>query len=159
VAKNRGERDDDAERESEEIADELDDADDVDEEEEYEEDLEDEDEDSADAELDPEKETVPPRRGSRAASSSRSSRAASRGKATREEKRPGLVRRLGIFVREVVAELQKVIWPTRRELLTYTAVVVIFVAIMMTYVGLLDLGFAKGLFWVFGGKPTGTATP
>jgi preprotein translocase subunit SecE len=153
VAKNRGERDDDAERESEEIADEVEDVDD----EEYE-DLEDDDEDSADAELDPEKETVPPRRKSRGAASSTSARATSRGKATREEKRPGLIRRLGIFVREVFAELQKVIWPTRRELLTYTTVVVIFVAIMMTYVGLLDLGFAKSLFWVFGGAPTETPT-
>jgi preprotein translocase subunit SecE len=152
VAKNRGERDDDAERESEEIADELDDVD----EDEYE-DLEDDD-DSADAELDPEKETVPPRRSSRAAASASSARGSTRGKATREEKRPGLLRRLVIFVREVVAELQKVIWPTRRELLTYTTVVVIFVAIMMTYVGLLDLGFAKSLFWVFGGAPTETPT-
>ena len=42
--------------------------------------------------------------------------------------------RIGRFVREVVAELQKVIWPTRKELLTYTAVVIVFVAVMMTIV-------------------------
>ena len=61
---------------------------------------------------------------------------------TRDES-PGYFRRIPIFIREVVAELQKVIWPTRKELLTYTSVVVVFVAIMMTIVGLLDLGFAK----------------
>jgi len=54
-----------------------------------------------------------------------------------------------------VAELQKVIWPTRKELLTYTSVVVVFVTIMMTVVALLDLGFLKSMFLVFGGKTTG----
>ena len=47
----------------------------------------------------------------------------------------GIFGRIGRFVREVVAELRKVIWPTRKELLTYTAVVVVFVAVMMTIVG------------------------
>jgi preprotein translocase subunit SecE len=65
--------------------------------------------------------------------------------------------RLGRFIREIVAELQKVIWPTRKELLTYTTVVVVFVAVMMTFVSLLDLGFAKVMFLVFGGGKTGTA--
>jgi preprotein translocase subunit SecE len=51
-----------------------------------------------------------------------------------------------------VAELRKVIWPTRKELLTYTAVVVVFVSIILTVVGLLDLGFAKAVLYVFGGK-------
>ena len=54
------------------------------------------------------------------------------------------------FFREVVAELRKVIWPTRKELLTYTAVVVVFVAVMLTIVAVLDFGFAKGVLWVFG---------
>ena len=44
------------------------------------------------------------------------------------------------FIREVVAELRKVIWPTRKELLTYTTVVVVFVAIMMTIVARPRLG-------------------
>jgi preprotein translocase subunit SecE len=67
-----------------------------------------------------------------------------------EEGGPGAFGRLGRFVREVVAELRKVIWPTRKELLTYATVVVVFVAIMLTIVGLLDLGFAKGVLLVFG---------
>ena len=59
-----------------------------------------------------------------------------------------------LFVRQVVAELRKVIWPTRKELITYTAVVVGFVTIMLTVVGLLDFGFAKVILWVFGNKTT-----
>jgi len=65
------------------------------------------------------------------------------------EKGPGIFGRLGRFVREVVAELRKVIWPTRKELLTYTSVVIVFVVIMLTIVGLLDVGFTKAMFLVF----------
>ena len=68
-----------------------------------------------------------------------------------DEDRPGAFGRLGRFVREVVAELRKVIWPTRKELLTYAAVVIVFVSIMLTIVGLLDLGFAKAILFVLGG--------
>jgi preprotein translocase subunit SecE len=61
----------------------------------------------------------------------------------------GLFGRLMRFVREIVAELQKVIWPTRKELLTYTSVVVVFVAVIMAIVTAFDLGFAKLMFLVF----------
>jgi len=71
-------------------------------------------------------------------------------KAKREPRGLGIFTRIGRFVREVVAELRKVIWPTRKELVTYTAVVVVFVAVMLTVVGLLDLGFAKAVLWAFG---------
>jgi len=50
----------------------------------------------------------------------------------------------------MVGELRKVIWPTRKELLTYTTVVVVFVAIMMSFVAGLDYAFARGMFLVFG---------
>jgi len=52
----------------------------------------------------------------------------------------------------VVAELRKVIWPTRKELLTYATVVVIFVACIVTIVALLDTAFAWAVLRVFGGK-------
>jgi len=60
--------------------------------------------------------------------------------------------RLINFIREVVAELRKVIWPTRKELTTYTVVVVVFVIVMLTIVGGLDYLFAKGVLWAFGNK-------
>lgn len=56
----------------------------------------------------------------------------------------------GRFVREVVAELRKVIWPTRKELVTYAVVVVIFIAVMMTIIAGYDYGFARAVQWVFG---------
>lgn len=78
-----------------------------------------------------------------------------RAKTAGKEKEPGkagagFFGRIGRFFREVVAEMRKVIWPTRKELLTYTAVVVVFVAFMLTIVGLLDLAYAKGVLFVFG---------
>jgi preprotein translocase subunit SecE len=58
--------------------------------------------------------------------------------------------RIGRFIREVVAELRKVIWPTRKELVTYAVVVVFFVAVMMTIIAGFDYGFASAVQWVFG---------
>jgi preprotein translocase subunit SecE len=58
--------------------------------------------------------------------------------------------RLARFLREVVAELRKVIWPTRKDLVTYTIVVLVFVSFMVALVALLDVVFAKGVFAVFG---------
>ena len=72
-------------------------------------------------------------------------------RARREDGRSGLFGRIGAFFREVVSELRKVIWPTRKELLTYTTIVIIFVVVMTTIVGLLDLGLGKAILWAFGG--------
>lgn len=58
--------------------------------------------------------------------------------------------RLSRFVREVIAELVKVIWPTRKELVTYTIVVVVFVAFMISIVAGLDALFARVVLAVFG---------
>jgi len=64
--------------------------------------------------------------------------------------RTSLFGRLARFLREVVAELRKVIWPTRRQLVTYTIVVLVFVSFMVALVWLLDLVFAQGVLYLFG---------
>jgi preprotein translocase subunit SecE len=64
------------------------------------------------------------------------------------KRRSGGVR---LFLRQVVAELKKVVRPTRNELLTYTSVVLVFVIAVMTYVSILDFGFGKLVLWAFGG--------
>ncbi|WP_181780205.1 preprotein translocase subunit SecE [Pseudonocardia pini] len=58
--------------------------------------------------------------------------------------------RLVRFLREVVAELRKVIWPTRKQLVTYTIVVLVFVAFMVALVSLLDWVFGLGVEALFG---------
>ena len=64
--------------------------------------------------------------------------------------KPGLGARLALFYRQVIAELRKVIWPTRKELITYTSVVVVFVAVMAAIVAVFDVVFTRGVFWLFG---------
>ena len=46
--------------------------------------------------------------------------------------------RFALFVRQVFAELRKVITPTRKELINFTIVVLVFVSIMMALVWALD---------------------
>jgi preprotein translocase subunit SecE len=100
--------------------------------------------DELDEELDGD-ESKPTRR-SRAGTAIRT-RAAGR---TRIDAAPGILGRIVRRFRETVAELQKVIWPTRKELLTYATVVVIFVALIMSIVYALDFGFTRLMFAVFG---------
>jgi preprotein translocase subunit SecE len=78
--------------------------------------------------------------------------AASRGEVrpTSKARRPGPISRTTTYVRQVVAELRKVIWPTRKELITYTSVVLVFVAVMVSVVALFDFAFTKGVLAVFG---------
>ena len=59
------------------------------------------------------------------------------------------------FIRQVVAELRKVVWPTQQQLITYFFVVLVFVIVVMTLVSVLDLAFGKLVFEVFtGGSST-----
>ncbi len=58
--------------------------------------------------------------------------------------------RLGLFYRQIVAELRKVVWPTRSKLVTYTTVVIIFVVIMICLVTVIDYGFGQVVKYVFG---------
>ncbi|CAB4343886.1 unannotated protein [freshwater metagenome] len=67
-----------------------------------------------------------------------------------QEAKLGLVARIGLFYRQVVAELRKVVWPTRKQLSTYTSVVLVFVTFIIAVVSLLDLILTKIVFWVFG---------
>ena len=58
--------------------------------------------------------------------------------------------RIATYNRQVVAELRKVIWPTRNALVTYTIVSIVFVTAMVALVALYDYLFTKGVLAVFG---------
>ncbi|HEY3718281.1 MAG TPA: preprotein translocase subunit SecE [Jatrophihabitantaceae bacterium] len=58
--------------------------------------------------------------------------------------------RPGRYIREIISELRKVLWPSRKELTTYTIVVIVFVVIMVALVAGLDLGLAKLVLQIFG---------
>ena len=67
-----------------------------------------------------------------------------------KQQRKGLFARMALFLRQMVAELRKVIWPTRKELITYTWVVLVFVVIMAGLIALFDLVLARVVFALFG---------
>ena len=70
-------------------------------------------------------------------------------KTARDSKRSPFAR-MSLFVKQVIGELKKVVTPTRKELLSYTGVVLVFVIIMMALVSLLDWVFALAVTYVFG---------
>jgi preprotein translocase subunit SecE len=55
-----------------------------------------------------------------------------------------------LFVRQILAELRKVVWPTRGELFTYTSVVIVFVVAIIGIVALFDYGITHAVSAVFG---------
>ena len=70
-----------------------------------------------------------------------------RGDSRDDQQRTGPV----TFLRQVIAELRKVVWPTRDQLVTYFIVVMVFVMAMMLIISSLDLAFGRLVFAVFGG--------
>ena len=58
--------------------------------------------------------------------------------------------RIALFIRQVLDEMRKVVWPTRQELINYTAVVLVFIVLIMAYVVGLDQVFQRAVSWVFG---------
>ena len=46
--------------------------------------------------------------------------------------------------------MRKVLWPSRKEMITYTIVVMIFVVVLVTIVALFDFGLTKAVLAIFG---------
>ena len=53
------------------------------------------------------------------------------------------------FVREVRAEMRKVAWPTRPEVVNSTLIVLVAVIVMTTLIFGMDFAFAKGVLFLF----------
>lgn len=53
------------------------------------------------------------------------------------------------FYRQAVAELRKVVWPTRPQVVNYFFIVLVFVLFMMALVSGLDLAMSKIMFKIF----------
>ena len=72
------------------------------------------------------------------------------GTAAKDKGRGNPFKRLRRFLREVIAELRKVIWPNRKQMITYTSVVLVFLVFMVALIAGLDLAFIKAVSWLFG---------
>ena len=66
------------------------------------------------------------------------------------DKKKNILSRLALFIRQVVVALRKVIWPTRKELINYTIVVVFFVLLMSGIIAVYDFVFTRGVLFIFG---------
>ncbi len=56
------------------------------------------------------------------------------------------------YLKQVVAEMRKVIWPNRKQMVSYTGVVLAFLVFMVALIGAVDLGLAKLVLLIFGNK-------
>ena len=69
--------------------------------------------------------------------------------AAKADSGPNRLQRMSIYYREIIAELRKVIYPSRQQLLTYTVVVLFFVSFMTALVAGLDYGLTKAVVALF----------
>lgn len=70
---------------------------------------------------------------------------------TAEKKSGNIFSRIVLFVRQIIAELRKVVRPSREDLWTYFVVVLLFVLAVMVFIGILDFIFGQIVLWIFGG--------
>jgi preprotein translocase subunit SecE len=59
------------------------------------------------------------------------------------------MRKLISFLKDVRRELKKVQWPNKRELTTYTSVVVVTVIVVAAIIWVVDLGYQQVLKLIF----------
>jgi preprotein translocase subunit SecE len=57
------------------------------------------------------------------------------------------------FFKEVIAELKKVAWPTRQEVVAYTIVVLVAVIVIATLIFGMDFVFTRAILALFGVDP------
>ena len=62
-----------------------------------------------------------------------------------KEKKPNVFVRFGRYCKDVVAELKRVTWPSKKELISYTLAVLAFVAVAAVIIGGLDMLFGEGM--------------
>ena len=63
----------------------------------------------------------------------------------KKDKKPNIFVRFGRFCKDVVAELKRVSWPSKKELVSYTLAVLAFVAVASLIIGVLDMVFGEGM--------------
>ena len=73
-------------------------------------------------------------------------------KTSKSEKavKPNVFMRIGMFIKQIIDELRKVVTPTTKELFFWSLAVFIFVLLLMALVTGMDFGLGKATLWVFG---------
>lgn len=73
-----------------------------------------------------------------------------RNSAGEQAKKPNVFVRIGMFIKQIVDELRKVVTPTGKELFFWVLAVFVFVLFLMAIVTGMDLGLGKLMLWMFG---------
>ena len=66
-------------------------------------------------------------------------------KEKKTDKKPGLFARAGKWFRDMKSELKKVQWPTRKQTVNNTLIVIACVIVVGTFIGLFDLVAQEGI--------------
>lgn len=64
--------------------------------------------------------------------------------------KPNIFMRIGLFIKQIIDELRKVVTPTAKELFFWSLAVAIFVLLLMALVTGMDYGLGKLVLLVFG---------
>ena len=64
--------------------------------------------------------------------------------------KPNIFMRIGLFIKQIIDELRKVVTPTSKELFFWALAVFIFVLFLMALVTGMDFGLGKLTLWIFG---------
>jgi preprotein translocase subunit SecE len=67
-----------------------------------------------------------------------------------KEKKLGVFASIALFVRQVIDELRRVVYPTRKEVQTYSLVVIVFLIIITAFISLVDATGGKIIMVIFG---------
>ncbi|EFA22883.1 preprotein translocase subunit SecE [Bifidobacterium gallicum] len=63
---------------------------------------------------------------------------------------PNIFQRIGLFIKQIIDELRKVVTPTRKQLFMWVLAVFIFVVLLMVFVTAMDFGLGNLAFLIFG---------
>ncbi|WP_445341935.1 preprotein translocase subunit SecE [Bifidobacterium sp. ESL0827] len=67
-----------------------------------------------------------------------------------EEAKLNFFMRIGLFIKQVIDEIRKVVTPTGKELVGWSVAVFIFVLLLMIFVTAMDFGLGKLALLIFG---------
>ncbi len=66
-------------------------------------------------------------------------------KKSSKETKPSVFAQIIRFFREVIGEVKKLSWPTRKDLISYTVTVIAFIVVLAVVIYVLDMVFGQGL--------------
>ncbi len=67
---------------------------------------------------------------------------------TPKTKKPSIFSRISTFVRNYRSEFKKLVWPTPKQLLKNSSVVLVSVVVVGACLALVDFGLSQGIFWL-----------